>query len=194
MVVGNASGHGAVTFDSNARITMTNNVVAQNLGGVYVRGSAAFPFVGELAHNTIAQNVTNGVYVGWWYGAESTSLTMTNNIIVSHTTGVYVYDDPTNQVTATHTLLFGNATDSGGGTVLSTNEITGSAPRFVDPPGRDYHILVGSPAIDAGTPVPWLQTDIDGNPRPIGARYDIGADEFPWRVTHLPLVVRNAQP
>jgi len=33
-------------------------------------------------------------------------------------------------------------------------------------------------------------TDIDGDPRPIGAAPDIGADEFFWRTVFLPLVIR----
>jgi len=54
-------------------------------------------------------------------------------------------------------------------------------PGFVHPLTYDYHILPDSPCIDAGDPdhVPSSQeTDIDNEPRIMGARVDIGADEF----------------
>jgi hypothetical protein len=49
---------------------------------------------------------------------------------------------------------------------------------FVDPAADDYHLAAGSPAIDAGTATQAPATDIDGNPRPGGTGYDIGAYEF----------------
>ena len=167
---------------------MINNVIAQNVGGVFVRGNATFPFAGTLVHNTIAQNGSEGIYVGW-YNSGYSSLTLTNNIIVSHTTGIYVYPDPTNSVTATHTLFYGNGTDTSGGIITSTNVITGN-PLFVDPVGWDYHIQAGSAAIDKGGDA-GVTTDIDRDTRPWGAGYDIGADEFRQWYVYLPLVLRR---
>ncbi|HEY74959.1 MAG TPA: DUF5123 domain-containing protein [Thermoflexia bacterium] len=116
-------------------------------------------------------------------------MSLTNNIIVSHTTGIYVYPDPTNEVTATHTLFYGNGADTSGGVVTSTDEIGGD-PLFVNPAGGDYHLRAGSPAIDAGTAVPWLTTDLDGDQRPLCVGYDVGADEYVPKV-YLPLVVKS---
>nr|NIW46316.1 hypothetical protein [Gammaproteobacteria bacterium]NIW97089.1 hypothetical protein [Phycisphaerae bacterium] len=45
----------------------------------------------------------------------------------------------------------------------------------------DYHLLLGSPCIDAGDPDYILEpdeTDLDGNPRVIGGRIDMGAYEY----------------
>jgi hypothetical protein len=53
-----------------------------------------------------------------------------------------------------------------------------------------YHILPGSAAIDAGVNVS-VTTDIDGDPRPNGPGYDIGADEAQLRRVYLPMVLRN---
>ncbi|MGN6109331.1 MAG: choice-of-anchor Q domain-containing protein [Kofleriaceae bacterium] len=50
-------------------------------------------------------------------------------------------------------------------------------PRFVNPSARDYHLEVGSPARDAVDSGPPL--DFEGDPRPRGARFDLGADEAP---------------
>jgi hypothetical protein len=53
-------------------------------------------------------------------------------------------------------------------------------PMFADPDLRDFHLLPISPAIDAGDPnyIPSGLADIDGQPRLMGSRVDIGVDEF----------------
>ncbi|HEY8964835.1 MAG TPA: DUF6531 domain-containing protein, partial [Candidatus Methylacidiphilales bacterium] len=42
----------------------------------------------------------------------------------------------------------------------------------------DGHILAGSPCIDAGTTAVTVTRDMDGEARPVGAGYDMGADEY----------------
>src|SRR5206468_9648869 len=44
-------------------------------------------------------------------------------------------------------------------------------------PGADFHLRDGSPAIDSGTSANAPSFDLDGNPRPVGAGYDVGAYE-----------------
>jgi predicted outer membrane repeat protein len=54
-------------------------------------------------------------------------------------------------------------------------------PRFVDPDGGDYRLAVDSPAIDAGDPEFQQEPgerDLDGRPRVLCDRVDIGAYEF----------------
>jgi hypothetical protein len=48
-------------------------------------------------------------------------------------------------------------------------------PSFVNPQGSDYHLNPNSPARDMVDSGPG--TDFEGDPRPGGARFDIGADE-----------------
>ena len=50
-------------------------------------------------------------------------------------------------------------------------------PGFVSSASDDYHISSDSPAVDAGATVV-LSDDFDGDGRPIGGGYDIGADEI----------------
>lgn len=49
-------------------------------------------------------------------------------------------------------------------------------PKFVDTANRDYHLAPNSPARDA---VDTGSVDFEGDPRPRGPRFDIGADEAP---------------
>jgi len=51
-------------------------------------------------------------------------------------------------------------------------------PLFANPSRADFHLQEDSPAIDNGSAVDAPGDDFDGNPRPQGAGYDIGAFEF----------------
>jgi len=56
-------------------------------------------------------------------------------------------------------------------------------PCFVDADANNYHLDVNSSCIDAGDPdfnpnPP--ETDIDGEPRMVNGRVDMGADEYYW--------------
>ena len=52
---------------------------------------------------------------------------------------------------------------------------------------EDFHLEAGSPCIDAGTDA-GVYTDIDGQPRPFGGGFDMGADEF-WPGACEPRIV-----
>jgi len=61
-------------------------------------------------------------------------------------------------------------------------------PKFVDPTNDDFHLGWNSQAIDLATNV-GLRNDFEGNKRPIGEGYDIGADEA-LLMTFLPLIIK----
>jgi hypothetical protein len=180
-----------------APFTLTNNVIAQNHanagGGIYIYGHGSYYATGTLVNNTIVRNNVGPGGEGLWAISDVT-VTLSNNIIVSHTYGIYSQGSAV--VTATHTLFHDSTSGNTGGTgsITSTNEITGSNPLFVDPVGWDYHIRASSPAIDTGATLLWLITDIDGDarPLPVGGNYDIGADEANWWQIYLPLVLRSS--
>jgi len=50
-------------------------------------------------------------------------------------------------------------------------------PQLVDPENGNFHLFPISPCVDAGTYIDELIEDFEGDPRPIGAGFDIGADE-----------------
>ena len=55
---------------------------------------------------------------------------------------------------------------------------TSDTALFADPSGNDLHLVAGAVAVDAGTATGAPAEDHDGNPRPQGAGYDIGASEY----------------
>ncbi len=58
------------------------------------------------------------------------------------------------------------------------NDLWGVNPLFVNAAAGDYHLQPASPAIDTGLKLGDVPNDYDGNVRPSGAGYDIGAFEF----------------
>lgn len=102
-----------------------------------------------------------------------------------------------------HNVLMDRITTDGGDSVIdlatwqatygqdAASFLATEAALFVDPtlPGGDYHLREGSPAIDAGTPLGAPSADVDGEARPFGDGFDVGADE---RVVAPPCVVAEA--
>ncbi len=187
VVVANSAqlGGGLFVRESNSRLD--NNVVARNQAanqgsGLYVVGSSLW-----LRHATIAQNNDGdgmGIYITD-YGPYYSTVAMTNTILVSHTVGIFVAAG--NTASLKNTLwgdgAWANTDDwSGAGTILSTTNVYGN-PAFAG--ADDYHITAESAAKDAGVDA-GLNPDIDWDLRPIGAGFDIGADEFPVVVTVSP--------
>jgi len=174
-------GIGIYITPDNTRPTVVNNVIARNRapgrgGGFYAWSdwnSSSITFT----HNTLVDN-GKGVAVG-----TNMTVTLTNNSVVSHTLGITT-TDPSATAPSDHNLFWSNNNDG----IRGTNPVDGD-PCFVDPAGGDYHIAEGSATIDAGVDT-GVTTDIDGDTRPIGSGYDIGADERRLDV-YLPLVVRS---
>ena len=61
--------------------------------------------------------------------------------------------------------------------VVAPPGTTNVDPQFVNRAAKDYHLKATSPAKDAVDAGP--ATDFEGDPRPRGTKFDIGADEAP---------------
>ena len=191
---------GGVMLSGESDVALFNNLIADNHagghgGGLYIRGSSL-----QLLHTTIARNIGgdgSGIFVGGDPGYRST-VALTNTILVSQTVGITITADSTSTLEATlwGTDTWANGTDWGGtGNIFTGTVNIWGAPAFVNPDAGDYHIGLTSAAIDRGVDA-GVDDDIDGDPRPQGDGYDIGADEFldaapGGSKIYLPLIMRQ---
>ncbi|MBN1814214.1 MAG: right-handed parallel beta-helix repeat-containing protein [Anaerolineae bacterium] len=193
-IIGNSTGTSAtaaragggvcIAYAPTTPVTLSNNLIVRNSASAYAGGGV---YVGYdypdsvsqalLVNNTIADNGTSGI-VAYNYAV----VTLTNNLVARHQVGLHSHNPASGTVSA-DTNLFWNGSDP----ITGSNAIL-DEPRLAP----NYHPRTGSPALDAGLTIPWLTTDLDGNPRTPGA-YDIGAfeGEEAWHDVYLPLVAKD---
>jgi hypothetical protein len=105
-------------------------------------------------------------------GGGNPSLTMhlVNNLVLAKTGERYLAT--TSLIAGNNDLWFGaGAAPSGFAASVAAD------PMLVSPSTFDFHLTASSPAVDKGVPT-GAATDIDGNPRPQGNAFDIGAYEL----------------
>ena len=174
-----------------ASALLVNNVVADNEATGIASGLLVEQCSPRLVHTTIVHNIGgdgNGVYVRDGGGPFSSPV-LTNTILGAHSVAISVAAGNTATLEATlwGSGAWANTTPAAGNVVSSTN-LSGD-PAFVDPARGDYHLGATSQAMDVGVDA-GVAVDLDGQSRPTGEGYDIGADEFWWEV-YLPLILRQ---
>ena len=199
----NRSAEGGGIYLKRVVAGMANNIIANNEVVNLGAGMVIWSSYPRVFHSTIVSNTGgSGIYVTnqpgrWWPPTPPfpSRAYFTNTIVASHTVGIRVahagYPYPfQNRVYMNGTVWWGNGTnvvEEGDARVFTETNIFGD-PRFTcagDPPGclNPYHILTDSVAVDSGITVTLsipgtdLFVDIDGDLRPSGTGYDIGADE-----------------
>ncbi len=173
------TGGGGGLYLEESDATLINNVIADNSNDEpYSCGSGLriYDSSPHLLHTTIANNsggTGSGVCVS--YDSDFDYPHLIDTILAGHTVGIYVGsgDYSACQMNAT---LWGNDTDWSGPGALYTGTVNVWGDPNFSATG-DYHLGPGSAAIDAGVDA-GVTSDVDGEPRPMGNGYDIGADEF----------------
>ena len=181
---------------SNDSCPVISNCVISNNRTDYYGGG--FRFVdcdqspGPKLINCLISGNTAGQEGGGIGLANSNILTILNCTIVGNSAeitggGIFARDD----VFVSNSILWNNTPNQAEGNIpIEYSNIQGgwsgegninTDPLFVNLGGGDYHLLSGSPCIDVGDPNFIMEpgmTDIDGQPRVMGIRVDMGADEF----------------
>ncbi len=152
-----------------------NNIV-YNLGAIGIAPGTSYS-AGPVDDVTVSNNVVyhNGLVDSWGGGIiveypSATNIRVRNNIVSQNG-----YNQMVNNAGG-NAAITNNLIDGSGG-ITGSSYVTGN-PQFVNPSGGDFHIQSSSPAIDKGTSTDAPNVDFDGNSRPKGAGYDIGAYEY----------------
>jgi hypothetical protein len=200
VIMGNRSGGlgGGGLWIYSETPSMVNSVVADNSltsptgkgAAIYVDSSSPSMVHCTIARNSGGDGTALHVTGHWWDGNYySSTVAVTNTIIAVHAAAISVTEGDT--ISLRNTLWHANPGGwSGEGVVTHVNDFHGS-PAF----GSDgFHITSISAAIDRAVGG-GVGSDIDGNVRPHGAGFDVGADEFTGtavqaRRTHLPIIMR----
>lgn len=124
----------------------------------------------HIVNNTLQSTGFRDSWSGGIQAAGRTSGKVINNIIDSN--NPLAVADGSYEVT--HNCINGDRSATG---ETGSNHVEGS-PGFINAASADFHLLAGSPCIDAGTSTGAPDTDFDGNSRPSGNGHDAGAYEF----------------
>lgn len=188
-----AGAHGGGISCSGSSPKLINCTISRNSASWEGAGF----FCRDLSSPTLVNCTIAGNSAGWAGGgicwADSSSSMLTNctiagNSAVGRGGGVYcVGEEPS--PTLTNCILWGDTPSEidGGDPTLTHCDVQGghegegnidADPQFVGPLGGDFHLTPGSLCIDTGSSVGALERDFEGDVRPAGDGFDIGADEY----------------
>ena len=170
-----------------------NNIIAGNRC-IYLYGSGGFQ--GVIRNNILTSSGGDNTGSGIIYAAHASVPSVYNNIIINLNCGLSLwFDTKLEQRIARvyYNNVYNNTENYRIGSPSTPLDLTGVNgnmsidPLFVDAANGDFHLRPMSPCINAGDPEGNYDgiIDIDGEPRVIEGRVDIGADEFAYQSENL---------
>ncbi|RJR16407.1 MAG: hypothetical protein C4581_09960, partial [Nitrospiraceae bacterium] len=171
-IQGNRGGNGAAIY-SNTTLTITNSVLT---GNVADRGTNDGGALNVSASTTITNSTIAGNYATRYAGGLQGAATVVNSIFWGNTSGT---SNP--QINGGATVTYSDVQGGYAGTgninadplFVNFQQATSGNPTSAG----DFHIQSGSPVVNQGTASGAPSNDIDGDSRPLGGGYDMGADE-----------------
>ena len=140
--------------------------------------------------STVLRNGTilggnNSATVESMFPGRTATISINSSILEGSTTSLFRSGSAggTAQLSTRYSNYSPTVVSTGGGALTQGPGITAHAdPGFVNAAGGDYHLRTGSPLLDLGDPAALLAgestTDLDGNPRVVRGRRDVGAFEL----------------
>ena len=167
-ITNGAASFGAGMHNESSSATVTNCTFSGNTadygGGMY-NVNASSPTVTNC---TFTENLASGTGGGMFNTSVSSPI-VTNSILWGDSPDeIFNNNDPNSTPSITYSDIQGSYTGTGN---INAN------PLFADGANGDLHLQPTSPCIDTGTSSGAPATDLEGNPRPQDAGYDIGAYE-----------------
>ncbi|MFP4460457.1 MAG: C10 family peptidase [Candidatus Zixiibacteriota bacterium] len=191
-IIGNNSEKGGgIRCQNNSDPQIANNVIAYNTanagGGIYIQQKSD-PFI---VNSSIYENTAITTGGGGFYITDTCKVGIFNSIIwenhfesMSWISELFAHSS---ECTVEVVQCIANSSEfHADGALAFGGDIINSDPLFEDSLG---HLSMYSPAVDEGTIDAWSPyenvfvatlMDIDGESRPAGLAWDIGADESPW--------------
>ena len=190
VITGNSSASAGGGIWCAGTSVVTGCTISDNWAGYSGGGGIACAGFSAITNCTITGNSTDVGGGGVFATAFSTitNCTISGNSAEVGGGGVSYIGSPT----ITNCILWGDAPDevyieSSGDPTFSHCDVQGgyggegnidADPLFADAASGDYHLTDGSPCVDTGTADGAPDTDFEGDARPQGDGYDMGADEF----------------
>ena len=170
--VANVGASGGALYENGGGGTIVNALFSRNHATTLLGEALALKPTTPLAieqttvGNGTAQAAGSAIYV------DGGSVDLRNSIVSLHAIAIA---RNTGSVNADYNLFASNGVNVQGSGVTNAHPFGGN-PAFVDPALDNYHLGLGSAAIDAGPSV-GVTVDYDGNARPFGYGYDLGYAE-----------------
>ncbi len=183
------SSGGGLAFDSgivDTAFILENCLIADNIaagtgdgGGLWVLGNQV-----SITGCTFSNNSAPDKGDGFYRSGAAFSFTISNSIFygngdVGDANEIYMANG-TGTINYTDIEGGQNGVTKDSGTLNWGPGILNVDPKFVNPSAGDYHLKPGSPVSNKGDPAYTGigETDIDGDPRVLYGRIDLGADEW----------------